>query len=65
MMEEKLKTYQEHSNSFAQLQLQRVQKERDLLKLKYEKADTARIFWKLAAVAMAAFIVGQILGGNL
>ncbi|MGF2617755.1 hypothetical protein FZC84_12005 [Rossellomorea vietnamensis] len=59
------KAYEEHSSTFAHLQLQRAQKERDMLKLKYEKADTARILWKLAAVAMAAFIFVQTLGGNL
>ncbi|TYS14293.1 hypothetical protein FZC78_19255 [Rossellomorea vietnamensis] len=62
MMDEKIKAYQEHSSTFAQLQLQRAQKERDMLKLKYEKADFARFGWKLASVALAAFIVGQWLG---
>ncbi|WP_456273609.1 hypothetical protein [Bacillus sp. AK031] len=62
MMDEKIKAYQEHSSTFAQLQLQRAQKERDMWEHKYEKADTARILWKLLTVALSALLVGQWFG---
>lgn len=62
MMEKLKKAYQEQSNHYLAQKLMELNIQHDELLDKYENEKVARILWKLATVAMAAFYVGQWLG---
>lgn len=61
----KSKSYEKHSSTFLLTKLSRVRTERDMLKMKYEDANTARIGWKLLSVILLAIFIGRWFGGVL